>query len=636
MNSYILPPGQDWLIDRMQCLGYKSDSDGVCSGFAHMVKQAILSEDLKTFELRLKLINEIPLEQFRDIIESLKQKKISIFRHIKENVSRSYTLDKELKIFEQNAQVQAKLFALKQTLTELIREGKLKTEESGREFERRKKALLFNAYVQQAVDQAIQSLPQEEQLLLDIPAFLDGIEYYHNLHIHRELAEAGKWYQTYPNRLINPRVLSKKLEAEGGMKKIKDLSNILQNDFSGMYCEAELIEYFNGLRRAISQSHLSKPICLVLDSGNHTIIVGYDPIKKWQFANLTHLQLPIEGGFTLEQVANKVLNSFSGNGVCTFSTEVYTTKPNEIAGENCITNWKNQDGWKKIHTATYSKAKMTDSFDASWLIVAANKGQQNIVKALLDAQANPNRQFMDIHPLYTAAKQGHFGTVMQLLAAGADPNCLNNQNTTPLLIASEIGHFGIVKELLATGANPNLSNCIGITPLFAATQGGYADIVEELLIKGANPNQADNEGVTALYKAAEAGRVDIVKKLLSAGANPNQTSSGAAPLSIAVHNGHIEVVRELLANQVTNRTIAFNTTLSYIQELAKKGHREDYIETIIKKNYTLHPYSNFFSSYTITPEDIAHLTGNQMIANLFKDTSLNNNSYNVPTTRLFM
>ena len=86
--------------------------------------------------------------------------------------------------------------------------------------------------------------------------------------------------------------------------------------------------------------------------------------------------------------------------------------------------------------------------------VQNSKSHSQIVKKLLEAQANPNVQSIDGDtPLHIATIEGHLPIIVQLLEAHADPNIQNNNGQTPLSVAMINGHHLIVQRLLEAQAN---------------------------------------------------------------------------------------------------------------------------------------------------------------------------------------
>ena len=66
-----------------------------------------------------------------------------------------------------------------------------------------------------------------------------------------------------------------------------------------------------------------------------------------------------------------------------------------------------------------------------------------------------------------------------------------------------------------------------------------------------------NDGWTSLLIASQNGHLGVVRELLARGANANAaTNSGATPLILASRRGHVMVVRALLAAGADKRHVA--------------------------------------------------------------------------------
>jgi hypothetical protein len=106
------------------------------------------------------------------------------------------------------------------------------------------------------------------------------------------------------------------------------------------------------------------------------------------------------------------------------------------------------------------------------------------VKLLLEAGADPNTEMEEEDgwtPLFIAAQYGDDQIVKLLLKAGANPNKTDNDGATPLSAAAEEDHVEIVKLLLDSGADPNKANNRDRTPLHIASENGYVEIVKLLM-----------------------------------------------------------------------------------------------------------------------------------------------------------
>ena len=135
-------------------------------------------------------------------------------------------------------------------------------------------------------------------------------------------------------------------------------------------------------------------------------------------------------------------------------------------------------------------------------------GNAKLLKELLAHKANPNRQnsIDGSTPLHCAIQQKNSKYASILLAAGADPNRLNDYGNTPLHFAVRPLYRVPVKSiqlLLNNKANPNLVNNNNETPLYTAIHMGVnPKTVECLLSAKADPNIKNREGNTPLYETA--------------------------------------------------------------------------------------------------------------------------------------
>lgn len=161
--------------------------------------------------------------------------------------------------------------------------------------------------------------------------------------------------------------------------------------------------------------------------------------------------------------------------------------------------------------------------------------------------------------LMVAAYYGHRSVVNALLAAGADPNLLSDDNglgagMTALMLAA--GSFfasnrqQIAKLLIAGGADVNQRGVGGKTAIFyAALAGsGYQDCVETLIAAGADLDIHNDRGHTVLTSVATAENYSMLNLLMQAGASTDGLAS--IQLIQAAAAGNINRVRALLTTNV--------------------------------------------------------------------------------------
>ena len=157
--------------------------------------------------------------------------------------------------------------------------------------------------------------------------------------------------------------------------------------------------------------------------------------------------------------------------------------------------------------------------------------------------------------LHAASLWGCPGGVLRLLAAGVDPDTMNQDGHTPLRELARRGAAGaVVSLLLAAGARLDGVDRHGNTALMLAAiagdlwgNAGSMWLVQQLLVAGAAPDHQNHDGETALHFAAELDHGEVVVWLLDAGVDPNaRNRQGRTALHVAVSKGRRSAVGLLL------------------------------------------------------------------------------------------
>ncbi|KAM3549186.1 hypothetical protein ARSEF4850_008993 [Beauveria asiatica] len=243
-------------------------------------------------------------------------------------------------------------------------------------------------------------------------------------------------------------------------------------------------------------------------------------------------------------------------------------------------------GKDKIAKILLSKGAYVDGIvdGRSPLSVAAESGHATLVKLLLDQGAHidlPANDDARKTPLAYAAANGELAAVQVLLQGkAAIEGC--KPVATPLCHAAENGHEAVVRLLLEKGAMIETPAAyysreyaegeeLG-TPLALAARGGHITIMKMLLRRGAKVGgyqEISTRGPcygVPLSLASEKGQVEAVQLLISEGAKEHLpglffecedplVSKHAdkwtrpkypPPLSRAIQNGHVPVVKFLL------------------------------------------------------------------------------------------
>lgn len=150
------------------------------------------------------------------------------------------------------------------------------------------------------------------------------------------------------------------------------------------------------------------------------------------------------------------------------------------------------------------------------IIIAADKGQLDIVTALLESGIDPNTvDEIGTSALHNAAKRGHWHIARLLLEKKASPRIRDGNDATPLYQAIRAGHKHIVRLLLECDPSScDFKEGVPYEPIHIAAVLGHADIVQLLLECNASTlNRARGE-LTALHLAAERGHHDVCEILL--------------------------------------------------------------------------------------------------------------------------
>jgi ankyrin repeat protein len=216
------------------------------------------------------------------------------------------------------------------------------------------------------------------------------------------------------------------------------------------------------------------------------------------------------------------------------------------------------------------------------LMLAAENGHAQIIKALLTAGANVNLVDTDgRNAMMQAARQGQAESVQALLTApdiqinqvdnygenallfslrkksvfdilikvpDLQINYINHYGDSALSYAINSSHVSVICALRAAGAVLNSETQKALNERFLSTaEAGYLSFMPELIKAGAEVNALDQWGKTALRRAAEGHKIERLKALLIHGASPNIASSdGVTPLLAATACNDRDIISCLL------------------------------------------------------------------------------------------
>ncbi|KAJ3123096.1 hypothetical protein HK098_002219 [Nowakowskiella sp. JEL0407] len=145
--------------------------------------------------------------------------------------------------------------------------------------------------------------------------------------------------------------------------------------------------------------------------------------------------------------------------------------------------------------------------------------------------------------LTLAIDYGHIDIVKILLENNANPNLIGKNLRSPLLIAVENHHNEVIELLLSKSADVNLADIFGNFPLYRAAYHEYEDSIKILVAHGANTNLVHRyEGTTALGVAV---KEDTINALIE----------GGADINVKNQDGNYLIVKLIVDHPLSCRTL---------------------------------------------------------------------------------
>ncbi|MCW8944264.1 MAG: ankyrin repeat domain-containing protein [Sedimenticola sp.] len=189
----------------------------------------------------------------------------------------------------------------------------------------------------------------------------------------------------------------------------------------------------------------------------------------------------------------------------------------------------------------------------SGLPKAAAQGDLTRIVELLKRGSNiDERDNYRRTPLHIAAYGGHHDVMRELVAAGADPNALENDYYDIVTIAAVANDVETLKLSLELGCRPgNITSRYDGTALIAAAHLGHDEVVRVLINAGAPLDHINNLGWTAVIEAivlSDGGyrHQATLRALIDAGANHTiPDRNGITPLELATSLGYMRMVKML-------------------------------------------------------------------------------------------
>ncbi|MCF4969584.1 ankyrin repeat domain-containing protein [Nostoc sp. CMAA1605] len=241
-------------------------------------------------------------------------------------------------------------------------------------------------------------------------------------------------------------------------------------------------------------------------------------------------------------------------------------------------------GWslgELIAQATENADEQTKAFYSGFMGIVdglspkSSNVSQDVSVNIEDEQEEEDFESQVTTPLIAAIQEGNLAAITTLIAAGAEINPQNWNESVPLVVAVQKGNSEIIQTLIAAGANVNRIDCeMDASPLGTAIQQGRVDLVRLLLDAGASPEGGDMSN-TALALAVEQGNMEIFQMLLDAGADVNAgMEDDYRVIMQASHLGRLEMVKMLVERGADVN--AWSQGETALLSAARNGEREVY------------------------------------------------------------
>jgi ankyrin repeat protein len=183
------------------------------------------------------------------------------------------------------------------------------------------------------------------------------------------------------------------------------------------------------------------------------------------------------------------------------------------------------------------------------LLAAARDGDVDGVRAALAAGAQVDVRDSDGRTaLFHAVVVNRLEVAKELVAAGADPNALDDRHDSPFLETGVSGSVEMLHVLLPAAPDMRVVNRYGGVAVIPASERGHVDYVREIVKIGIDVNHVNRLGWTALLECVLLGDgsqpyQEIARVLLAAGANAViGDKDGVTALQHARLRGYCEIV----------------------------------------------------------------------------------------------
>jgi ankyrin repeat protein len=224
-------------------------------------------------------------------------------------------------------------------------------------------------------------------------------------------------------------------------------------------------------------------------------------------------------------------------------------------------------------------------WDYTMLHTFTYRNDIEIVKALLDAGANPNIQNKYGYTALIYAIENNNNNIASLLIkSGTDTNIKDTNDIPALLYAVERNNIILIQTLLKANADSDIKDKWNRTILVESINNNNYTIVKTLLRKSIDKINISS----ALLSATRVGNIKIIALLLKKGADVNFKNGWKTSLIISLMYGRRKIIKELLK---------YNPSIENIEKCYKNCVNED-MRNRLQKNLLLIYSSKFIPFFS--------------------------------------
>lgn len=208
------------------------------------------------------------------------------------------------------------------------------------------------------------------------------------------------------------------------------------------------------------------------------------------------------------------------------------------------------------------------------LLTAFIYARADVLALLLDCDRASSSAPLEIELFFGVEDKPH--EAASVVAAVLDRGASSSGRQPQLVLELAESHLAIVSVLLDKASRALWRGLSLEVALFAAAQFGDAPLVAKLLQRRARADFVSESGVSPLIVACAYGCTDAVRALLASGAPPGapgwSEASLALPLSIAIERGHAGVVALLVEYGADVNTPSEDDAVAPVTAAAVNGH----------------------------------------------------------------